>query len=165
MVKFRPDVIVMTLCMLLAAGCAAPSQSTAVPAPTAAAQPAATQPAAGQGVALKIGGKVAAEKAWSEEQVRAMPTTQTTNTNQQGASETYTGVALNDLLKQAGVQAGATTLVFTGDGGQTAEASLSAVQACGGCILSFRSRGGFSLVLPGFPAAVQLKGVTAITVK
>ena len=79
-----------------------------------------------------------------------MPTMQATGKNQQGASETYTGVALNELLKQAGVQASATTLLFAGDGGQTAEAASSAVQACADCMLSFRTRGGFSLVMPGF---------------
>jgi len=174
----------------LAAGCATPSQpaapnapaATAVPPtvaaqpttpvataapPTVSAQPPTAQAAqAGTGdVTLKISGKVDQELAWTEEQVRAMPVIQVKGTNSQGASEDYTGVSLNDLLKQAEVQSDAATLVFTAGGGQTSEAALSAVQACADCILSFRSRGGFSLRMPGFPDAVQLKGVTAITVK
>jgi len=133
----------------------------------AAIQPTAVQPASAEmgDVALTISGKVNQEMAWTEEQVRAMPVMQVQGTNSQGASEEYTGVPLNELLTQAGIQPGATTLVFTADGGQMSEAALSEVQACTQCILSFRSRGGFSLRMPGFPAAVQLKGVTAITVK
>jgi hypothetical protein len=172
----RGDLTLMAVLLIatLAVGCASPSQPTAgvtpaatTVAPTIAAQPAAAQPAPAEegDVALKISGKVDRELAWTEEQVRAMPVIQIKGTNSQGASEDYTGVSLNDLLKQAGIQSGATTLVFTADGEQTSEAALSAVQACAECILSFRTRGGFSLRMPSFPAAVQLKGVTAITVK
>jgi len=155
----------------LATGCATPSQPTAPAAsavpPTVAAQPAAAQPASAEAgdAALTISGKVAREMAWTEEEVRAMPVIQVKGTNSQGASENYAGVSLNDLLTQAGVQPGAATLVFTAEGGQTSEAALSEVQACPECILSFRTRGGFSLRMPGFPAEVQLKGVTAITVQ
>jgi DMSO/TMAO reductase YedYZ molybdopterin-dependent catalytic subunit len=159
----RGDLTLMAVLLIatLAVGCASPSQPTAgvtpaatTVAPTIAAQPAAAQPAPAEegDVALKISGKVDRELAWTEEQVRAMPVIQIKGTNSQGASEDYTGVSLNDLLKQAGIQSGATTLVFTADGEQTSEAALSAVQACAEC-------------MPSFPAAVQLKGVTAITVK
>ena len=176
------SLIAALLIAILAAGCATPSQPatpeapaataaqpTAVPQPTAVAPTAAphSQPAPAEtaGTPLKISGRVDREMAWTEEQVRAMPVVQVKATNSQGASENYTGVSLNGLLKQAGIQSGATTLVFTAQGGQTSEATLSAVQACAECILSFRSRGGFSLRMPGFADAVQLKGVTTITVK
>jgi DMSO/TMAO reductase YedYZ molybdopterin-dependent catalytic subunit len=183
-----PQVLALMAVVLittLVAGCATPPQPTAPAAPaatdapptvaaqptevpsTVAAQPTAAQPASADAgdVALMISGKVDQKMAWTEEEVRAMPVIQVKGTNSQGASEDYTGVSLNDLLKQAGVQSGAATLVFTAEGGQTSEAALSEVQACAECILSFRSRGGFSLRMPGFPAAVQLKGVTAITVQ
>jgi DMSO/TMAO reductase YedYZ molybdopterin-dependent catalytic subunit len=163
--------MVVLLIATLAVGCATPSQPAApaavTVAPTITVQPTAALPAPTEEgeVALRISGKVDQELAWTEEQVRAMPVIQVKATNSQGASENYTGVSLNDLLKQAGIRSGATTLVFTAQGGQTSEATLSAVQACAECILSFRSRGGFSLRMPGFADAVQLKGVTTITVK
>jgi hypothetical protein len=164
----------VSLIATLAVGCATPSQpaapvapAAATAAPTIAAQPTAAHPAPVEegDVALRISGKVDQELAWTEEQVRAGPVIQVKGTNSQGASEDYTGVSLNDLLKQAGVRSGAATLVFTAGGGQTSEAALSEVQACAECILSFRTRGGFSLRMPGFPTEIQLKGVTAITVK
>ncbi len=114
---------------------------------------------------LTISGKVAKEITWSEAQVRAMPTAQATAKNSSGQESTYTGVPVNALLDQAGPQAGATTIVFTGEGGQTAQAELDKVRACSACVVSFRSRGGFSLVMPGFADGVQLKGLTGIEVK
>jgi hypothetical protein len=37
--------------------------------------------------------------------------------------------------------------------------------ACGNCIASFRSQGGFSTVLPDQPGALQVKGVVEIQIK
>jgi hypothetical protein len=115
--------------------------------------------------ALKVTGKVDQEMAWTEEEVKAMPTTQAESTNSQGQAETYTGVLIADLLNLAGPQADATTVVFVAEDGSTAEIPLSEVMACTNCILSFRSKGGFSAVLPGYPGDMQVKGVVEIQVK
>jgi hypothetical protein len=125
-------------------------------------------PAAGgipEDAALKITGNVETEIGWTEEQVRAMKTTDAQSTNSQGQAETYTGVLINDLLALAGPKNDATTLVFVADGGSTAEVPLAEVQACTDCIVSFRSKGGFSTVLPGFSKQAQVKGVVEIQVK
>jgi hypothetical protein len=118
--------------------------------------------AAGGDVALKITGLVDNEMAWTEDEVRAMDTIEAESTNKEGATETHTGVPLSTLLDMAGVQDGATTLVFVGDDGYEAEASLAEVSACADCIVAFREEGGFSMVLPGFPGNVQVKGVVEI---
>ncbi len=169
MSDYRRIVFLGLLVILIVAGCASPAQpATPTSQPAAAvAQSGGAQPTAvaAQNVALKISGKVAKEMAWSEDQVRAMPTAEAKSANQKGETQTYSGVALNALLTQAGVKDGATTLVMAGEGGQTAEVAWSAIQACRDCIVSFRSRSGFSLVMPGFPDSAQIKGLTAITVK
>jgi hypothetical protein len=51
------------------------------------------------------------------------------------------------------------------DDGYTAEAPLADVLSCVDCIVSFRSNGGFSTVLPNFDKSLQVKGVTEIQVK
>jgi tungstate transport system substrate-binding protein len=117
------------------------------------------------GIALKITGLVDNEMAWTEGEVKAMETMDAESTNKDGETETYTGVSLNSLLELAGVKAEATTLVFVADDGYTAEITLAEVQACTDCIVSFRSQGGFSTVLPGFSGKVQVKGVVEIQVK
>jgi hypothetical protein len=94
-----------------------------------------------------------------------MPTIDAEATNSQGATETYTGVPLSALLALAVPQADATTVVFVADDGYTAEISLAELLACTNCIASFRSKDGFSTVLPGFPGALQVKGVIEIQVK
>jgi len=115
--------------------------------------------------ALKITGKVAAEQAWSEDQVKALDTVEVQSTNSKGAMDTYTGVKLVDLLALAQPAADAATLVFVADDGYTAEAPLADVLACDNCIVSFRSNGGFSTVLPEFAKNLQVKGVVEIQVK
>jgi hypothetical protein len=127
------------------------------------AQGSAEQPAGD--IALKITGNVGQEIGWLEEDVRAMETMEAQSTNKQGQTETYTGVSINKLLEMAGPAADATTVVFVADDGYTAEVTLAEVQGCADCIASFRNQGGFSIVMPGFPGNVQVKGVIEIQVK
>jgi hypothetical protein len=115
-------------------------------------------------IALKITGKVAQEMGWPEADVGAMDAIQVESTNKQGETSTYTGVPIKELLELAGVQSDASTLAYVGDDGSTAEVVLADVQACDECIVSFRNRGGFSIVMPGFPGDVQVKGVIEIQV-
>lgn len=126
-------------------------------------------PAAAGGIpenaALKITGKVTTPIGWTEEVVRAMKTIDAQSTNKDGQTETYTGVLIADLLALAGPTSDATTLVFVADDGYTAEVPLADVLACADCIVSFRSKGGFSTVLPGFSGKAQVKGVVEIQVK
>lgn len=133
-------------------------------------QPAATQPAAaaqpdGAAPALKITGLVNAEKSWSEAEIRAMKTIEVKAKNSKGQEDTYTGVWLMDLLNLAGLKPEAKTLVFVADDGYTAEVALDKLQACPGCILSFRTKGGFSSVMPDFPGSLSVKGVVEMQIK
>ena len=118
-----------------------------------------------EGAALKITGKVGQEIGWLEADVLAMETMDVQSTNKSGETETYTGVLMSKLLEMAAPAANATTLVFVADDGYTAEVPLADVLACADCIVSFRSKGGFSTVLPGFAGSVQVKGVVEIQVK
>jgi DMSO/TMAO reductase YedYZ molybdopterin-dependent catalytic subunit len=118
-----------------------------------------------ENAALKITGLVESEIGWTEEKIRSMDTMDAESTNSKGETETYTGVAMNDLLGKAGPTSEATTLVFIADDGYAAEVALAEVQACEDCIFSFRNQGGFRTVLPGFPSNVQVKGVVEVQVK
>ena len=115
--------------------------------------------------ALKITGNVNTEVGWTEEKLRSMDTIEAQSTNKEGETSTYSGVRISDLLSKADPQDGATMVVFVADDGYSAEAPLADVQACADCIVSFRNQGGFSIVAPGFPGSVQVKGVVEIQVK
>jgi len=137
-------------------------------APWREAHPADAEQASGgipENAAFKITGNVSGEIGWTEEDVLAMDTVEAQSKNKAGETKTYTGVLICVLLESAGVQADATTLVFVGDDGYTAEVALADVQACEDCIVSFRNQGGFSTVLPGFSGDVQVKGVVEIQVQ
>ena len=116
-------------------------------------------------VALKVTGAVAAEKGWTEAQVKGMKTMQAESVNKAGEASTYTGVLIMDLLDEAELNADATMVTFVADDGYSAEVSLDELKACPDCIVSFRDQGGFSTVLPDFSSKLQVKGVVEIQVK
>jgi len=138
-------------------------QSLFIPDSTSWREAQATAPVAD--AALKVTGNVSQEMAWTEDQVKAMNTLDVESTNKQGQKETYTGVLISDLLNEAGPAANATTVVFVADDGYTAESALADIMACTDCIVSFRSNGGFSIVMPGADGKHQVKGVIEIQVK
>jgi tungstate transport system substrate-binding protein len=115
--------------------------------------------------ALIITGLVKTPMGWSEEEVRAMETTDAVGTNSDGAEETYTGVSLVTLLNMAEPLPEATTIVLIADDGYSVEVPLADVMACETCILSFRTKGGFSSVFPGFAKNTGVKGVVQVQVK
>ena len=117
-----------------------------------------------EGAALKITGQVETEIGWTGDQLGAMETTEAEFTNKAGETNTYTGIAVNDLLDKAGVE-GASTLVLVADDGYSAEVALAEVQACEDCIVSSLDGGGYGMVMPGFPGNVQVKGVIEIQAK
>jgi len=116
-------------------------------------------------IALKITGAVGTEQGWSEEEVKALPTLDVEATNSKGELDTYTGVLISELIALAIPSGNATTLVLVADDGFTAEVALADVLTCENCILSFRSNGGFSSVLPDFAKNLQVKGVVELQVK
>lgn len=159
----KKSIVIIGLILVLSLALSACAQST--PAPTEI-PPLAEEPVVEETTAaLSVTGKVESEIAWVEDEVKAMATVDVESTNSKGETETYTGVKISDLLALAKPAADATTLVLVADDGYTAEVPLADVLACDTCILSFRSKGGFSSVLPGFDKSLQVKGVVKIEVK
>lgn len=78
----------------------------------------------------------------------------------------YTGVALVDLLNDAGVKDGAMTLVLTASDGYTYEADLAAVLACADCLISFSdTEGVYNAVMPGMESKAWVKAIVSVEVK
>jgi DMSO/TMAO reductase YedYZ molybdopterin-dependent catalytic subunit len=115
--------------------------------------------------AFKITGNVKTEVGWTEEKILSMDTIEAESTNKAGETEAYTGVRISDLLSKADPEDGATTVVFVADDGYTSEAPLADIESCADCIVSSRNQGGFSIIAPGFPGNVQVKGVVEIQIK
>ena len=113
-------------------------------------------------VALKVTGKVDNEKAWTEAEIKGMKTMEAERANKEGVMETFTGVSINDLLNEAGVQSDASKVFMIADDGYEAEVALADLQACSNCIVAFQPQSGFSSILPDFPNNVQVKGVVEL---
>src|SRR5690606_3629769 len=105
------------------------------------------------------------ELALSEAEVKAMPTMESETKNKDGVASTYTGVSLKALLEKAGLKADAAKVDFVADDGFTAEATVAEVQGCDKCIVSFREKGGFRMVMPDMSNKLQVKGGVEIQVQ
>jgi len=78
----------------------------------------------------------------------------------------YTGVLLNDLLAEAGLQSGAATLTLTASDGYSYDLDLATVQACSDCMLTFAGEAGdYMSAIPGQPGKAWVKGLVSIEVK
>jgi DMSO/TMAO reductase YedYZ molybdopterin-dependent catalytic subunit len=84
----------------------------------------------------------------------------------QTAAQSYTGVLLNELLDQASVKAGASSVLFTASDGYSAEVSLADIRACNNCLLAFsETAGSYSTIMPGMLGNNWTKNVIKIEVK
>jgi hypothetical protein len=78
----------------------------------------------------------------------------------------YTGVRINELLAEAGVQAGAATVVLTASDGYSFEIDLASVQECANCIVAFgETAGDYTAVMPGQASKAWVKGLVSIELK
>ncbi len=84
----------------------------------------------------------------------------------QTAAQSYTGVLLNDLLDQAGVKAGASSVLFTASDGYSTEVSLADIRLCSNCLLAFSgTAGSYATIMPGMLGNNWTKNVIKIEVK
>lgn len=116
-------------------------------------------------IALKITGKIASEMGWTETELRGMETIDSEYTGKDGTTKTYTGVSINALLDEAGLQSDASTVSFVASDGYQADVPLADVQACLTCIVTFDEDGGLRMVMPDFSSKDQVKGVVEIQVQ
>ena len=56
-------------------------------------------------------------------------------------------------------------ILFVAEDGKTVEVLLTELQDCEDCILTFRKKGGFSLLIPGRSNNLLLKGVVEVEVE
>jgi len=115
--------------------------------------------------ALILTGLVETEIGWTTDELKAMPTASAQGKNNKGEVSGYSGVLLADLLKLAAPKAGAATLVFKGEDDAKFEVPLADVLSCTDCIVTFRSQGGLSLLMPFYSEQLAMKGLKELEVK
>jgi len=78
----------------------------------------------------------------------------------------YSGVRINDLLEEAGIQDGATILVLTASDGYSFELDLPTVLACTDCLVAFgETAGDYMAVMPGQASKAWVKGLVSLELK
>jgi DMSO/TMAO reductase YedYZ molybdopterin-dependent catalytic subunit len=79
----------------------------------------------------------------------------------------YTGIRLNDLLNEAGIKDGATTVTLTASDGFTNDLDLATVQACTDCLVAFdpETTGVYNAAMSGQSSKAWVKQLVTITVK
>jgi DMSO/TMAO reductase YedYZ molybdopterin-dependent catalytic subunit len=119
-------------------------------------------------VTLTITGTVNTELKLTDSDLHAMTVVTLNLVHPKNGATDYTGVHLNDLLNQAGIKAGATTVTFTASDGFTDELDLATVQACIDCLVAFdpATPGVYNLAMPGQTSGkAWVNGLVSITIK
>jgi hypothetical protein len=114
--------------------------------------------------ALKITGHVNNETGWTDATLRAMKTIETELQTESGSVAQYTGVPLTRLLEKAEPMTYATMLTFVTTSGRTAAIPLADARSCQRCVLALLPDA-LGIVMPGYPDALQLKGVIEFQVE
>jgi DMSO/TMAO reductase YedYZ molybdopterin-dependent catalytic subunit len=118
-------------------------------------------------VTLTVTGKVNNELQLTDSALHGMTIVTLNLVHPKNGASDYTGIRLNDLLAQAGIQAGAATVTFTASDGFANDLDLATVQACTDCLVSFdpAAPGVYNADMPGQSSKAWVKGLVSITVK
>jgi hypothetical protein len=114
--------------------------------------------------ALSITGKVQAQKSWSLDEIKAMPNVKANAKNAKGKAEAFSGVAIVDLLKSVVLLPEAKDVGFVSSSGKRVSYSLSFIQSCATCMLAYKTKGGFVLVVTGVAQPMAINGVVEIQI-
>ena len=115
--------------------------------------------------ALTITGMVNHEITLKDAELRALQIVTLTAEAKDGPQD-FQGVYLNPILDMAGIQDGATKLVFTASDDYTVEVNLSDVRECPKSLLAFmETPGAYMIVLPEQPTSTWVKNVVKIEVR
>lgn len=111
---------------------------------------------------LKMSGL--ADKTWTLDELKAMPSTNTDYTNKDGETTTYSGVTFSVLFKSAGISDfSSITLVAADD--YTIDVTKDELSACPACLVAIQEDGSLRSVMPGFSGKQQVKDLVEILVK
>jgi DMSO/TMAO reductase YedYZ molybdopterin-dependent catalytic subunit len=124
--------------------------------------------AAPEPVTLTVSGVVANELKLTDKALHAMTMVTLNLVHPKNGAMDYTGVRLNDILTQAGIKSGATTITFTASDGFTNDLDLATVQACTDCLVAFdpAAPGVYNLAMPGQTSGkAWINGLVSITIK
>jgi DMSO/TMAO reductase YedYZ molybdopterin-dependent catalytic subunit len=118
-------------------------------------------------VTLTITGSVNNELQLTDSALHGMTVVTLNLVHPKNGAADYTGIRLNDLLNQAGIKTGATTVTLTASDGFSADIDLAAVQACTDCLVAFdpATPGVYNAAMPGQSGKAWIKGLVSITVK
>jgi hypothetical protein len=117
-------------------------------------------------VTLTVKGLVNTEQDLSDSALHKMIVVTLNLTHPKNGPTNYTGVRLSDLLAKAGVQSGATSVVFTGSDGYTYTANLSDITACGDCMVAFDATPSvYDAAMPGMSGKAWVSSLITIELK
>jgi DMSO/TMAO reductase YedYZ molybdopterin-dependent catalytic subunit len=118
-------------------------------------------------VTLTISGLVDNELKLTDSALHAMTVVTLNLTHPKTGAADYTGVRLSDLLGQAGIQSGATTVTLTASDGFSNDIDLAAIQACTDCLVAFdpANPGVYSAAMPDMASKSWVKDLISIIIK
>lgn len=114
---------------------------------------------------VAVSGLVDTPTTFSADDLQALEQATIKATDRDGVEQEYTGVLISTLLTPVGIQAEATTLVFTGGDGYTQEVALADLNADPDAIIVVDEGGALRNVIPTMMPKYWVKGLVSIEAK
>jgi tungstate transport system substrate-binding protein len=164
-IKFTLLMGIILSLALAACGTPAPTVAPATEAVVVTEAPvAATEASASAEPILTVTGAVDQELALSEADLRGMEVIKLNAEHPKKGPTDYEGVRLSEVLAKAGVQDGASALLFTASDGYESEVAYADVKACADCLVAFDGSD-LIMVMPGLSSKAWAKMIVKIEVK
>jgi hypothetical protein len=117
-------------------------------------------------VTFTVSGLVNNELSMTDAGLHKMNVVEINTEHPKNGMQDYSGIRLNELLDEADIQDGATTLSLTASDGYTFEIDLATVRDCADCLVAFGDTAGdYMSVMPGQASKGWVKGLVGIEVK
>jgi molybdate transport system substrate-binding protein len=116
-------------------------------------------------VPLAITGLVDTPLTLQPDDIMGMNMVDITATDRGGTEQSYSGVPILELLTQAGIGAGAQSVVFTGGDGYAVEVALADLEADQDAVIVVDANGALRNIIPSQRPGTWVKGLVSIEVK
>jgi len=163
-IKFTLLMGIILSLALAACGSPTPTAAPATEAVVVTEAPVAATEAPSAESILTVTGAVDTELSLSEADLRGMEVIQLSAEHPKNGMTDYEGVRLSEVLAKAGVQSGASALLFTASDGYESEVAYADVEACADCLVAFDCAD-LNMVMPGLSSKAWAKMVVKIEVK
>jgi hypothetical protein len=104
------------------------------------------------------------EASFSQTEMESMSMVEVNYTNKDGETTVYSGISINEILVEQGIETFASVNIVASDG-YSVNVTYEEISPCTDCVLSYSKDNNWSAVMPNFSGKQQVKDVVELNVE